>query len=319
MALLRKNWFLLVLVLALLVGFHQSAPLRWLTQMPWLKWLIVSATMFLMAWPLAFGDLRRTFLRPGAALVGSGINVIAIPLAVWPIWGWFGEEMGPGILIVAATPCTLASAAIWTRRAGGNDSVAILVTLITNATCFLVMPFWIYVQTGSSIDSSVLVGTIYKLFAFVVLPIAAAQFVRLHSNSAIWATRNKPGLSTLAMVGILMMVLIGAVSMGLRMGEQQQTIEIGSIMAVGLTVAMIHVLALGLGLVAARILDLPPSDGIAVAFSGSQKTLMIGLTVAILLHASIIPMVMYHAIQLILDTLIADRMAREKTSKALPP
>ena len=51
-------------------------------------------------------------------------------------------------MIVAATaPCTLASAAVWTRRAGGNDAVAILVTFITNATCFLVTPFWLILMT----------------------------------------------------------------------------------------------------------------------------------------------------------------------------
>ena len=45
----------------------------------------------------------------------------------------------------------------------------------------------------------------------------------------------------------------------------------------------------------------------AVAFAGSQKTLMVGLLMAISLQVSILPMVAYHISQLFIDTLIAER------------
>ena len=52
-------------------------------------------------------------------------------------------------------------------------------------------------------------------------------------------------------------------------------------------------------------------DSIAVAFAGSQKTLMVGAYVALAVGPlAILPMVAYHAVQLFVDTLIADRWAQ---------
>lgn len=311
MASLRKNWFLIVLMSVLLVGFRQSGQLAGLASVGWLKWAIVSITIFLMAWPLEFTNIRQALGRPAASILASLINVVGIPLMVWPIWKWFGPEMGGGMVVAAATPCTLAAAAIWTRRAGGNDCVAILVTLLTNLTCFLVMPFWIYIVTGGSVGPEQLVATIYKLFGCVVLPITMAQILRWHRPMADWATHHKPSLSTLAMFGILSMVLIGAVNMGIRMSEQQQIVSGGTLLLVGLTMLTVHSVAWAVGWNTALAMKLPKKDCIAVGFAGSQKTLMVGLTVAISLQANIIPIVLYHAIQLILDTLIADRLSRQ--------
>ncbi|MDP7304159.1 MAG: bile acid:sodium symporter, partial [Pirellulaceae bacterium] len=52
-------------------------------------------------------------------------------------------------------------------------------------------------------------------------------------------------------------------------------------------------------------------DQIAVAFASSQKTLMVGLLMAMSLQVSILPMVTYHVMQLLIDTLIADRFRRQ--------
>jgi sodium/bile acid cotransporter 7 len=60
-------------------------------------------------------------------------------------------------------------------------------------------------------------------------------------------------------------------------------------------------------------------DRIAVGISGSQKTLMVGLQVAIASQLLILPMVVYHVGQLIVDTIIADRWRRAGESTTLVP
>ena len=54
------------------------------------------------------------------------------------------------LVIAAAVPSTVASAAVWTRRAGGNEIVALIVTVVTNSLCFLVTPLWVLLATGRS-------------------------------------------------------------------------------------------------------------------------------------------------------------------------
>jgi sodium/bile acid cotransporter 7 len=65
-----------------------------------------------------------------------------------------------------------------------------------------------------------------------------------------------------------------------------------------------------LGVRTARFCGFSRGDQIAVGFSGSQKTLMVGLLMAITLKVSILPMVAYHCLQLFVDTLIADAYRR---------
>ena len=309
MKFIQKHWFLASLLLLMAMGAQFANPFESLAEIEWLKWLVVSATMFLMAWPLEFGKLQQSFARPAAPLLGAALNLLLIPLLVWPLAALAGAELGPGIIITAATPSTLASAAVLTRYAGGDDSVAVMVTILTNATCFFVMPFWIFLQTGDQIDSAQLLGTIYKLFFYVVIPIALAQLARRHRSSANWATQAKPFLSKLALIGVLAMVFLGAIKMGLRFEKQTESpISLRDLLTTAVILISVHATVFWLGILTAKTIGLPRPEQIAVGFSGSQKTLMIGLSTAVNLGFNIIPIVMYHSLQLIVDAVFAERL-----------
>ena len=316
MGLIRKHWFLMALTTSIVIGFLFSRSCEWLSEIQLLKWSIVTATMFLMAWPMAIGALKKTLSRPAAPLLASAINLGLIPLIAWPLSKFLGAEFGPGLIVVAATPATLASAAVWTRRAGGNDGIAILVTIITNMICFFVTPFWVFALTGNEVERSVFVGTMVNLLLFVVLPIILAQLVRLHARSAEWATVNKPRLSLLAQVGILCMVFLGAVKSGIRIRESDSTIfNWGDVCSMLLAVTAIHAGTLWIGFRAARVLKMPEADQIAVGIAGSQKTLMVGLSVALSFGMSILPLVAYHTIQLVCDTFVVEHLRRAAERK----
>ena len=109
--------------------------------------------------------------------------------------------------------------AVWTRRAGGDDSLAIMVTIITNLLCFFVTPAWVYYLAGNETDQAKFVGTIFKLLYFVVIPMIVGQLVRFHQSSAKWATAQKRWLSLAAQLGVLFMIFLGAVSTGIRVSE----------------------------------------------------------------------------------------------------
>jgi sodium/bile acid cotransporter 7 len=82
-------------------------------------------------------------------------------------------------------------------------------------------------------------------------------------------------------------------------------------------VTAVHVAVLTLGLQASRQLGFTWPDSIAVAFAGSQKTLMVGAYVALAVGPlAILPMVAYHAVQLFIDTILADRWAGQSEELA---
>jgi sodium/bile acid cotransporter 7 len=72
-------------------------------------------------------------------------------------------------------------------------------------------------------------------------------------------------------------------------------------------VIVVHVALLLLGFGLSRLLRIERGDAIAVIFAGSQKTLMVGAYLAMAVGPlAILPMVAYHATQLVIDTLVAD-------------
>jgi sodium/bile acid cotransporter 7 len=80
-------------------------------------------------------------------------------------------------------------------------------------------------------------------------------------------------------------------------------------------VVVVHLTLLFIGLGSARLLGMGHADSAAVAIAGSQKTLMVGIYVALEFGPlAILPMIAYHSAQLLLDTIIADRLQGQATS-----
>ncbi len=309
---LRDRWFLLALVALLVAGMGWPSAMRPITA--WLNgdWVVAVVT-FIMAITLETSAIWGTVRRPGAAWLGAAMNAGVCPPLGWLVSRVLPPELALGVIVATTVPCTLATAAVWTRRAGGNDAVAFLVTMITNLACFLVVPGWLWLLAGrrAEVDfRAIALG----LVLLIVVPIVVAQLLRQWRPLGRWATRHKRSLSWLAQLGVLTMVLIGAVSCGekLEAMDDNSLLTATNLVLLIAAVATVHVTMLLLGLRTSQALRLPRADAIAVAFAGSQKTLMVGAYVALAVGPlAILPMVAYHAVQLFVDTLVADRWAKQ--------
>jgi sodium/bile acid cotransporter 7 len=306
-AFLHQRWFLFALIGVLLVGMTWPAGMR-----PVVGWLpgdlVVAVVTFMMALPLETRALWGAVRRPGpawlAACINSGIAPLLGWLASWPL----PPELAKGLVVATVVPCTLATAAVWTRRAGGNDAIAFLVTMITNLSCFVIVPVWLGALMGIHADvdyGKIVLGLILS----VVIPIVAAQLLRQWRPIGGWATRRKTFLNAAAQIGVLLMVLIGAVECGVKLQSvtDRTILSAGNLATMVVAVTVVHLSLLTLGLLLSRVLRISRPNAIAVAFSGSQKTLMVGAYVAMSVGPlAILPMVAYHAVQLIVDALVAD-------------
>jgi sodium/bile acid cotransporter 7 len=326
---LTRRWFLLALATVLAAGFLVPRPLEPVARnIP--KNLVVAAVMFGMALPLEARTMFGAVRYPRAALTAGAINFAAIPLLAWGIHPWLPAEFGAGLLIAAAVPCTVASAVVWTRRGGGNDAVALVVALGTNLACFAVTPFWLHVTTGhspdggarSALDAAELVG---PLLLVVALPVVVAQLLRLAPSIGSFATRHKVPLGVFCQIGMLTMVFTGAVTGGTMLqGQESLNVPWHGWFTMAAAAIGIHVLALFAGHGAAAVLGLSREDRIAVGFSGSQKTLLVGLKIATdyadrFGGLALFPMVVYHIGQLLLDTFVADHLRRRPQPESEPP
>jgi len=136
---LRRRWFSLLLIATLVVGMGWAEPLGSLAESLPRNW-IIGSVLLAMALPLKIDAMWATLRRPAPALLAVAINLLVVPLLAWSASHLLSGDLALGLILAAAVPCTLASAAVWTRLAGGNDAVSLLVTMITNLSCFLVTP-----------------------------------------------------------------------------------------------------------------------------------------------------------------------------------
>lgn len=302
---LAQHWFLLALAILLPSGVLGAKTLAGLNTFVWPRTVIVCLVMGLMALPIPLELIRKSLARPWPSLLASVINMGVIPLLAWLAALTLPAYLGGGLIVAATIPCTLASAAVWTRRAGGDDTVAILVTLATNLTCVVVTPLWLVMLLGRSVDLQ-MGPLIRELVLVVLLPIAVAQALRVNRTIALWAERHKLALALTCQVGILTMVFLGAIQMGQHLQGSAQA-SVLEVVWTALLAAAIHLGAMAMGWQAAARTGVARPQQIGVAIAGSQKTLMIGLKLAMDCGVSILPMVAFHVGQLLLDTFIADR------------
>jgi len=87
------------------------------------------------------------------------------------------------------------------------------------------------------------------------------------------------------------------------------------IVLIGIALAVVlfvHIVVFWLGIAIGGWIKLSREDALAVGFAGSQKTLMIGLLICLDLGVLVIPIVLYHVSQLIVDTLFADHLRAQR-------
>jgi sodium/bile acid cotransporter 7 len=147
----------------------------------------------------------------------------------------------------------------------------------------------------------------------VVTPIILAQLLRQVRPIGARADAHRHALSRLAQFGVLLMVFVGAVRCGEELQKASDPTLFSPIHLIAMIVAVIAIhgalLLISAGL--CRILGIGRGDAIAVMFAGSQKTIMIGAYLAAAIGPlAILPMVAYHAAQLVVDTLVADWLRR---------
>lgn len=314
-----RQWFLLALATALALGFGFPEPFRPIAQSALIRNSIVVAVMLLLGWTLKPSAISRSVREPRGSVIASLINIFAVPLLTLPLLRFLPSELAGGLAVASLVPCTLATASVWTRAAKGDEAISMMTTVATNLLCFIVAPTGIWLILGAQAEVD-LMDQIKGLLIQVVLPLVGGQVLRMIGLAA-FADRCKPILSNTAQVGILVMVLLGSVLSyeKLPSGEAGSE-EAGSggataLIATGAFAGLVHLTAVVIGYVAARAAGLPIDKQVAVAISGAQKTLMIGLQLSLDCGVSVIPMVMYHVGQLLIDTLLVKQWNRYHAKK----
>ena len=317
----KQHWFLILLCLILTSGISlgQWGPASvsglFITSIQ--PKVTTAIVLFLMGFSLDSSKRTEALSRPAGAVWGCIVNLGLMPLLVWPfVMVQQLPDFHAGLILTAVVPCTLATASVFTRKAGGNDAVSLLVTLITNMSCVVITPFWLQIWFGRS-ESFDMLAMIQHLTWCVLVPTAAGQVLQLLPPLGQFAGRHRARIGMLAQMIVLLLVGVAAIQAGQVLGQQSSWPSWSSSGLMLTACVLLHLAGIVIAWQGARVLQLHRTEQIAVAIAGSQKTLPVGLLIAAtpgLLDRSApfitFPLLAYHAAQLILDGVLAEKWSR---------
>ncbi|MSQ94838.1 MAG: hypothetical protein EXR98_09820 [Gemmataceae bacterium] len=319
-AFLVRHWFLFILAAA--VALTLIAPrvvgslTDYLEPRP-----TIAVSMFLMAWTMPTRMLVQELRAPYASAWAVVLSYGLVPLIAWLLGSIAPGDVRIGLILVATAPCTLASAVLWTRMAGGNEAVALMTVMGTTFTSWFLTTAWLSALTGAefSLDTSAMMQ---DLVLSLIVPVIVGQLLRLIPALAWVADHKKIALGVVSQCLVLAMVLKAGVSAGgkLQLAEGWDVPGI-FLWSVVLAVAL-HLIALASGLFTSRWLGFDRGRQIAVGFSASQKTLQVSLMLYEQYFKdrypfAVMSLLFYHVGQLLLDTIIAKRLA-DRDRRASP-
>lgn len=310
----------------------ETEPQGWLARLK-LSQVITAVVLLLMAFSLNSQHLTAAVRSPGPVLWASLVNYGGIPLIAWGISTLQHiEDFRIGLMIAATVPCTLAAASVWTRKAHGNDAVSLMVTLLTNTACFLATPFWLNLTIGRGITFNT-GDMVFRLLIVVLVPTLLGQGLRQIPSLGRFATKMKTPIGVVAQSLILVLVFLAAFRAGKQLGGEGPQPTMISILLVWASCIVVHLAAMGLGWFGSGLMNFSRENRSAIVFASSQKTLPIGVLIAtapnMLGHPDLLgpgmgipfavfPMLMYHASQLFIDTVIADNLAARAIASEAP-
>lgn len=333
---LRREWFLTTLTLLIVSGLSLGRLGYGPVVRPWADLfdprITTAVVLFLMSVSLDSAALGKALRSPGPVALAVALGYGLLPTAAMLLAKLQAHpDLALGLLIAAAVPSTLASASVMTRRAEGNDAISLLATLVTNASCVVVTPAWLYATTGQSVEFDV-PAMIRSLLLAALLPTALGQLVRRIPLVHLTADRRKPMISAIAQVFIEVIVFTASLRAGMAwrdlaipavttgaVAQGALAITPVAILLVLVSAVVLHLGIWWLGLRLSRLMGIGRDDAVAVSFSASQKTLPVGILVATdpatfgTTHPfAIFPMLIFHIAQLFLDSALASRLRKQR-------
>jgi len=311
---LIKRWFLLVLLGGVLTAWLWPAGLGWTRAVQ--PRLVMAVALFLSAWTLNSRRLYEACAYPWPALWA-----VAISYGLLPALGWLSgflvslADFRIGVMICACVPCTLASAVLWTRMAGGDEATALLSTFVSTALGWLATAAWLSWTTGSQVQLDT--GAMMRELAVILLlPVVVGQLVRAVRPLRWTATRFREPISILSRLLILVIMLRTALEVIGQLEQASARLGVGLLLFVAFLCVGNHLAALYSGWWSSAWLGFARPTAIAVAFASSQKTLPVSLVLWESYFRdyplAVVPLLFYHSGQLIVDTIIAEHWAAQQ-------
>jgi sodium/bile acid cotransporter 7 len=218
-----------------------------------------------------------------------------------------------GLLFLCALPSTVQSSIAFTSMAGGNVPAAVVSASASSLLGVFLTPVILALIAGGQGAMGSPLESIGKILLQLLVPFVAGHLLRPWIGG--WVARRRAILRYTDQ-GTILLVVYTAFSAAVSEGLWRDT-PLRSLLAVVVLAALLLGVAMTLVALLARRLGFERADQIAIVFCGSKKSLATGVPMAKVMFASsalgaiVLPVMIYHQLQLIVCAVVAQRYARQ--------
>jgi len=253
--------------------------------------------------------------------------VLACTFLMFPLLGWaLKPVLSPlvtpalytGVLYLCVLPATVQSAIAFTSMARGNVPAAICSASASTLLGVFVTPLLVNLIVTPGVSAASSFDSIGSILLQLMAPFVVGHLMRPLIGA--WVKRHGATL-TLVDRGSILLVVYTAFSAAVIEGLWKQ-VPLGSLFGLVLVCAVILALALGFTTLVARKLGFAKADEITIVFCGSKKSLASGIPMAHVLFAApavgaiVLPVMLFHQMQLMVCAVLAQRYANRPVEVA---
>ncbi|MEI7731295.1 MAG: bile acid:sodium symporter family protein [Verrucomicrobiota bacterium] len=295
-----------------LAAKDSPVPLSFLTD------LGITSIFFFYGIKLSPEKMRAGFANWRLHLVVHSATFILFPLlvlaAIVLLRGKVDHAWLLGVFYVAALPSTVSSSVVMVSIAKGNVAGAIFDASLSSILGVFLTPIWMSVFLAGSQADFDLWHTIQKIMIQVLAPIIIGQI--FHRRLVHWAERHKNGMQRTDQ-SIVLLIVYSSFARAFLEGVFKHhglfavlILMVAMLILFGVVFAIINLIC--------RLLHFSREDRIAALFCGSKKSLVAGAPMAKILFPdpavqslAMLPLVIYHSLQLIAGSIIARRFSQQ--------
>ena len=283
----------------------------------------IALVFFLNGAGLSFAALKDGVMRWRLHLIIQAATFLLFPVigAIFLMLAgqWIAPDLRIGLFYLCALPSTISSSVAMTSAARGNVPVAVFNASISSIIGIFITPLWMSLLLKTSGQHLDVIHTFVDLTMWLLVPLIVGQALRRWIGA--WLTRHKK-LTQIADRGTILLLVYTSFCDSFAKHVWDGTALFTLVLVIAATLGLFFlVLSLLWGL-CDRFKIAPPFRS-AVVFCGTKKGLAAGVPMAHILFAGnpglgliLLPIMIYHPLQLLICTPLANRWAKESEQAA---
>lgn len=318
---LKFDWFLVGMIVAVLLAWLLPGPGAHdgVLHPAILNKAGVALIFFLHGLALSFDALKAGTLRWRLHMVVQLCTFLLFPIVGLAIFfscrGMLADDLRLGFFFLCALPSTVSSSVAMTATARGNVPSAVFNASLSGLLGVFLTPLWVGLVIQGSGESMPLGKVILDLVLLLLVPLAVGQVCRPWLGH--FAHKHKKGIHVVDRGVILILIYTSfcdSMVNGVWSGQ-----SIGVLLATMVGSGVLFFLVMWSVSLACDKLGFPVEDRITAIFCGSKKSLASGVPMAHIIFGAhpglsliLLPILIYHPLQLVICGWLAGRWAARK-------